>query len=194
MSNISIDTFNSYLETIINNNQNGEYTFDICYVSKWLDNCFSYSDQYNLDDLGTTLVKTTGPKGFETLLFSPSGTSKFLSRHIPPFTLPLNEYLLQDINEDYLTAITFSQSLLVYNPLNAKTVNDYVRTATCQNIPINSNDQQTSNLYFFYFILIIIIVFILAWLIFKLSPFLRSSMDDYPFLDNPIKSFNRPYF
>lgn len=183
-------TLNHYLNIIISNNKTqdtpGVYEFDVCYISKWLDNCFSYSNQYNLDDNGTTLVRTIGPQGFETMLFAPSGISIFLSRHKAPYLLSLNEYLLQDIKSNAIISVTFTQSPVVYDPLKATSINDYVRTVSCQNTPPIAQNSEISNLYFFYFILVIIIVFVTAWLIFKLTPALNSSIDDYTFLSNPL--------
>lgn len=186
ISTTTPEALNSYLYTIINNNENNVYVFDICYISKWLDSCFTYSNQFNLDDRGTTLVRTTGPKGFESLLFSPRGVATFVSRHSSPLNLSFNEYLTQDISRNALTAITFISSPVVYNPVNATSVTDYARTTECQNIPPTTNNQDISNMYLYYFILIIVIIFIAAWILFKLAPTLNASIDNYPIFDNPL--------
>ena len=183
-------SLNYYLNLIISNNKTlnspGRYEFDICYISKWLDNCFSYSNQFSLDDNGTTLVRTPGPQGFETLLFAPSGISIFLSRHQAPFSLSLNEYLLQDINANAIISVTFTQSPVVFDPLKATSVNDYAKTISCQNTPPITQSSDVSNLYFFYFILVILIIFIAAWLVFRFAPFINSSLDDYSLFSNPL--------
>lgn len=179
------DIRNILYETIINNN-NGNYIFDVCYVSKWLDNCLTYNNQFELNNTGTTLVRTSGPKGFETILFSPRGAVTFTQRHTSSLPEAFNSYLVQDNEANALITITFIQSPIMYNPLKAMSVSDYIRTTECESVSLNTSNSEISNLYIFYFVLVIIIVFLLAWLFFKLGPTLSSSMDDYPFLRNPL--------
>lgn len=187
ISNILPDTLNEYINLVITNNINRTYNFDVCYISKWLDNCLSYTSQFNLDDRGTTLVRTSGPQGYETVLLTPAAIAKILNTHpVDSSPLSFNEYLLQDINSNLLVSITFTQSPVVYNPLLATSINDYARTIQCQYIPIKNQEQEISNLYFFYFVLVILIVFIFAWMLFKLSPVLNSKLDDYPIFNNPL--------
>jgi len=184
ISNLTPTRLNQILTSLIQNNENDSFLFDICYISKWLDKCVTFTNQYNLEPEGITLVRTQGAKGFDTLLFSPRGTTTFTNRH-SSIELNINDYIVKDIQSNILVAISFTASLLNYDPLKAETLNDYVRTVACESVKQTSPDT-VSTMYLVYFIIIVIIVLVLAYLLFKLGPFLSSSIDEYKFFDNPL--------
>lgn len=175
ISNLYGSLFNSYIKQLIIKNDANEYLFGVCYISKWMDKCLTYGSQYQLSDTGTTVVRTQGPKGFNTLLISPAG-SVALSQYLPTIDLnpikPIfNELVLRDILANKITAISFTDSLTSYDPLKATSNSDFIQTTECESIEKIATMNNINNFYLMWFFLIVISILVLSFFIFKFTPF-----------------------
>lgn len=170
-SNLNKDLFNYYLSKIIQNNNDNVYLFGVCYISKWLDKCLTYGSQFQLANTGTTVVRTQGPRGFNTILISPEGSSA-LGKHTVKENISLNSLILEDIAAGRTTAIAFTESLISYDPLKASSVSDLVQTNECE-VYQKSTVVNNNTSYLVWFIILIVILFVVVMLMFRLTPYLN---------------------
>lgn len=190
ISNLQGSLFNSYIKQLILNNDGNQYLFGVCYVSKWMDKCLTYGSQFQLSDTGTTVVRTQGPKGFTTILISPAGAtalSKYLATIDSNPIMPIfNDLISRDILANKITAISFTESLISYDPLKATSSSDFIQTTECESSEKTIDSNSVGNIYLMWFFLLVMLILVLAFFIFKFSPFFNSSLDEYPVMTNKI--------
>lgn len=177
-----------YFNTLISYNKDGSYTFDACFLGKFLDDCNKYSDDKSISltsnsngstdtqvQTNTYLTRTTGPRGTEALLLSPSGVKKFLSevKIYPSFNETVYYGIYgKDGKNGVLRGISFVPSLYSFNPNYASTMNDLVKTSSCSSTkaPEDPTPVTGNVLQFLIFIVVIIIILVGGYCLFKLTP------------------------
>jgi hypothetical protein len=177
-----------YFSKLLNINDTGNYTYDVCFLGKFLDNCNQYSDEKNIGlssnsngstdtvvETGAYLARTTGARGIEAILFSPSGIKKFLSdiTKYPSFNETMY-YAVHGVgnNDGVLRAVSFTPSLYNFNPQYITSMNDYVKTSECANVKTVSNPTPTTGniLQFFIFMIVVVLILVGVYFLFKITP------------------------
>lgn len=185
---IGPDKVANYIKELVDLNNEGVYTFDICLLGRFLDNCNQYSDTRSLSntngtssstvtvtDTSSYISRTTGSKGVEAIFFAPSGMTKYFNdvTKYPSFNETIY-YAVYGINgkDGVMKGISFNPSLYSFNPIWSNSMSDYVRTASCSNTKPAAAPSTTTGtaLQFFIFIIVIVLILILAWYAFKLTP------------------------
>jgi hypothetical protein len=153
-------------------------TFDIFYLSKWLDRCDLYGDVKDIKSVKFKIrsVKTLSPNGLNCFILSPSGRDKFLSLTEPRDEKSMNRVFNSMIHGDSeipLRAYTTTPSLFSYDIIAGRGEDaNFYKTCECRIEPIaikKEKNRITSSMYFFWFLVIFILTFITVFFTFYYS-------------------------
>jgi len=120
-------------------------TWQLCYLSKWLDRCDLYKDKISLLGSTTFLVKTRSPHGCQAILFSPEGRDIVLKekkmKNGQDFnvTTSLSASLNQAIDRGYIDATCFIPNLISFDLTSIQQSNDYYKCQECRQPDTASN-------------------------------------------------------
>jgi hypothetical protein len=169
----SPETIYYTIKEAVNINYVVDQEWDLCYLCKWMDNCSVYTDiKPNVGDTNARIVKTLSPFGFQSVMFSPVGSSKLsdLMSNIGTFNKPLNLTLHDQVSLDIWSSIAVSPNLMAFDPSMARPgTMDYVRTNECRDPTPVQTPFKNSNLSFFWFLVVVIIVIMLIWVCLRLG-------------------------
>jgi hypothetical protein len=181
------------LEHVIEENEHHKNSFDLFYLSKWLDRCDQYSNIKELNH-GLKVINTNSPNGFHCVMFSPRGRHKFLKSYHPdkhpitdrPLAQVLNSRISykDDKHEGVFIATSTTPTLLNYDVTEGRgDPKNTLKTSECRDTHIPTKPtvgKTTSNMGFFWFIIITILIVLAAWFLIKFGFYYSNKYDGVP--------------
>lgn len=171
MSDADAATIEAIVSSVLTN------SWDICYLSKWLDSCDLYTDKKVINKNGTILVNAVNPHGVQALLIRPdnfavdgnTGEVLFKGSKID-FKKDLSTTLQNLIANKQIIAATVTPNLFEIDPSTITNPEDYVKLNECRDssaISNNPNLNDGSNSNWITWILLGIAILLILFLLFK---------------------------
>lgn len=157
---------------------NNDKSFDVCYLSKYMDKCHLYSNRRKIVKTPFGLAKTSSPHGAEALLFTRNGRDVILG--IKPmkngeFFKPRETFeksLHYNISKGYVDAFCVFPNLFFFDISLSTSNQDYIKVNECEDIQnslTTKNKTCTINIYVATIIIIILFILI-VWAAICVSP------------------------
>jgi hypothetical protein len=166
MSTNDKDYIKNVVDTVLSQSD-----YDICYLSKYLDACYLYTDRKQIGSGDTSIVSTYKPKGLQAVLLTRKCIQYILSNERLPKSGKLfkpsgNSSLADDITKlishGELRAFAVVPNLFDFDINRATNPTDYMKTTECAPPPFNrdlvSGHESMFGSYVVLFILIILII------------------------------------
>lgn len=148
-------------------------TADLYYLCRWNDLCNKLTDVSGVTgsiDHGSYLRWSIQPSSTQAIMYPPS-TRDFVSNALINASVPLGDFLNNEIKLGNLLATVFVPNIIDFDITIATSSSDYFKLNECAAASADSTSSSSStNVTLIWFVIIILLIVLIAWALIQLGP------------------------